>query len=318
MPTSANKREALLEYLASDQKGGYVPAAFFLHFGPEFQAGQAAIKRHEEFFRFTGMDFVKIQFELAFPKHEVTGSRDWMDVPYLPLSFYEPQLEVVKGLVQALGSEALVVLTLYSPFMIAGRIGGVTNLVEHLQEDPESVFKGLETVTDSLVDFVRECERIGIDGFYHSTQGGESHRFRDPEVFLKWVKPTDHRVMNEINEDRRFNILHVCDYHKDEFGGYDSLAPFLDYPGQVVNVSTDIGGKGMSPTEISKAFGRPYMGGLDRLGVLASGSEDQIRGSVRAVIQEAPAKFILAADCTVPADTPWENLRVAIDEAHGG
>src|SRR5579862_6767439 len=107
MPTPANKREALLDYLSSDSSGGYVPAGFFLHFGPEFQTGQAAIKKHEEFFRFTGMDFVKIQFELNFPRHEMDGPRDWLDVPHLPLSFYEPQLEVVRGLVKALGSEAL-------------------------------------------------------------------------------------------------------------------------------------------------------------------------------------------------------------------
>jgi hypothetical protein len=30
----------------------------------------------------------------------------------------------------------------------------------------------------------------------------------------------------------------------------------------------------------------------------------------------APDRFILAADCTVPGDTPWENLRAAIEEAH--
>jgi hypothetical protein len=25
---------------------------------------------------------------------------------------------------------------------------------------------------------------------------------------------------------------------------------------------------------------------------------------------------VLAADCTVPSDTPWENLRAAVDAAH--
>ncbi len=312
-----NKRESLLRYLASDPRGGYVPAAFFLHFGPSFQTGQAAIKKHEEFFRFTGMDFVKIQFELNFPRHEISEPRDWSGIPYLPLSFYEPQLEVVKGLVDALRSEALIVLTLYSPFMLAGRIGGTHNLIDHLQEDPESVFKGLEIVTDSLIDFVRACEKIGLDGFYHSTQGGESHRLADPELFLKWVKPTDHRVMNEINEDRPFNILHVCDYHKDEYGGYGDLKPFLDYPGQVVNVSTEIGGKTLSPAELSKAFGRPFMGGLDRKGPLATGTAEEARAAARAVLKDAPPKFILGADCTVPGDTPWENLKAAIAEAHG-
>jgi len=34
------------------------------------------------------------------------------------------------------------------------------------------------------------------------------------------------------------------------------------------------------------------------------------------VLAQAPERFVLAADCTVPGDTPWENLRTAIETAH--
>ena len=312
-----NKREALLRYLEVGQVGEYVPAAFFLHFGDDYRSGSAAIKRHQEFFTFTDMDFVKIQFELGFPRVEVSTSADFEQIPGLPLESYEPQLEVVKGLVEALKAEALVVLTLYSPFMIAGQMVGEQTVIDHLALSPEQVFKGLEIITDSLLAFVRECARIGIDGFYHSTQGGEAHRFKDPETFLKWVKPTDHRLMNEINEVCPFNILHICDYHQG-YGGYADLNPFLDYPGTVVNVSTEIGDKSVAPAELSRLFGRSYMGGMDRKGLLATGSEEEVRAEARRVLTHAPPKFILGADCTVPGDTPWGNLRAAIDEAHRG
>ena len=61
-----NKREAVLSLLSSDQQPPFVPAAFFLHFPPEFHAGQAAVSKHIEFFRYTGMDLVKIQYERTF------------------------------------------------------------------------------------------------------------------------------------------------------------------------------------------------------------------------------------------------------------
>lgn len=211
----------------------------------------------------------------------------------------------------------MVVLTLYSPFMIAGQMVGHPTLIEHLELDPEPVFKGLEAVTDSLVQFVRECKRIGLDGFYHSTQGGELHRFKDPEIFLKWVKPTDLRLMNEINLEFPFNILHICDYHR-EYGGYNDVSLFKEYPGTVVNVSTEIGDNSFSPADLSAKFGRPYMGGLNRLGVLSQGTEAEARACAKEVLAKAPPKFILGADCTVPANTPWENLRGAIEEAHQG
>jgi len=310
-----NKREALLRHLEADQVGDYTPAAFFLHFGNDFKAGKAAVKRHKEFFAATNMDFVKIQFELDFPQIEIKKETDFDHLPYLPLEFYKPQLEVVKGLVDALKSDALVVLTLYSPFMLAGNMVGRQTVIDHLEHAPDHVFKALETITDSLLEFVQECIRIGLDGFYHSTQGGEAHRFNDREIFQKWVKPTDHRVMNLINETSLFNILHICDYHE-EFGGYDDLSLFKDYPGTVVNVSTEVGGKSLTPTEISNQFGRPYMGGLKRLGILSTGTEEQARAAAREVLAEAPPRFILGADCTVPGSTPWANLRAAIDEAH--
>ena len=63
-------------------------------------------------------------------------------------------------------------------------------------------------------------------------------------------------------------------------------------------------------------FGRPYMGGMERKGVIASGGEAEIRKAVEDVLRAAPDKFILAADCTAPSDTNWDNLRAAIVAAH--
>jgi uroporphyrinogen decarboxylase len=99
-------------------------------------------------------------------------------------------------------------------------------------------------------------------------------------------------------------------------GGYNDLTPFLDYPGQVVNCSLQLGERQLKPREISKMFGRPFMGGLERKGVITSGSLDQIRQVTHEALAQAPERFILAADCTVPSETPWENLKAAIDVAH--
>ena len=59
------------------------------------------------------------------------------------------------------------------------------------------------------------------------------------------------------------------------------------------------------------------MGGMQRKGVIATGPVPAIQRAAEAVLAEAPPRFILAADCTVPAETPWANLRAAIDVAHG-
>lgn len=308
-----NKRDVMFSLLEGHTQLPYVPAAFFLHFPPGFQEGQAAIEKHLEFFHYTGMDFVKIQYERPFPPiPAIQQPEDWARMPLYGREFYEGQLKVVEGLVNATRQEAVVVVTLYSPYMCAGHTTSDARLTEHLQQAPEQVQRGLEIITESLHVFVRECIALGVDGFYHSTQGGEAHRFADGHIFEQYIKPYDLMLMEDINQRCEFNILHVCDYLRD----YDDFTPFLDYPGDIVNCPLTIGDRTLTPVEAAQLFGRPYMGGMERKGVLATGTPEQVRQAAEAVLREAPERFVLAADCTVPNDTAWDNLRMAVDTAH--
>jgi uroporphyrinogen decarboxylase len=306
-----NKRERLLA-LASGQPADQVPAAFFQHFDRAFHTGQAAVDKHLAFFRQTGMDFVKIQYEQATPLADhIRRPEDWANAPLYPDEFFDEPVAVAAGLAQAAKAEALVIMTVYSPFMWAKHATGEALLTAHLKENPEAVRKGLEIMTENVRRLVRGCKRAGVDGFYISTQGGEAGHFDGTGIFSDIIKPTDLAVWDEARECA-FNILHVCDYN----GPYDDLGPFLDYPGDVVNCSLKVGGRDLSPREAAAMFGRPFMGGMERLGVLATGPVTAIRQAAEDVLAQAPERFILGADCTVPSDTPWENLKAAIDTAH--
>ena len=308
-----NKREAVLSLLDRGDRQGLVPAAFFLHFDPSCHFGQAAVDRHLEYFRATGMDFVKVQYEGRFPPlAAIHRPADWTKMPLFGPGFFAPQLEVVKGIVEAVKREALVVVTLYSPFMCAGDAVGEERVLLHLREDPAPVLKGMELITESLMGFVEGCIALGVDGFYHSTQGGERQRLAERDLFDTFVRPFDLAVMREAERSCAFNILHVCDY----VGEYDDLSRFADYPGHVVSCPLTVGGRPLGLAEAARLFGRPVMGGLDRLGVIATGSDEQIRSAVEDVLRGAPDRFILGADCTVPVETPWANLRTAIEAAH--
>ncbi len=308
-----SKRDIMMSLLDDGTRQEYVPAAFFIHFDTAFHFGQPAVEKHLEFFRYTGMDFVKIQYERTYPPIPgIKRPEDWTKMPSYKLDFYAPQLEAVKGLVTAAGKEALVLITLYSPYMCAGHTAGSAVLNAHLQENPEPVGKGLEIITDSLMLFVKECIRLGVDGFYASTQGGEAGTFRDPGVFRKYVKPFDLVLMNEMKRSCRFNILHVCDYN----APYSDLEPFLDYPGHVVNCNPQLTTRRMTWKEIAAAFKRPCMGGMDRHGIITSGNEQEIATAVRRVLSESSERFVLGADCTLPNDIRWENIRTAIAAAH--
>lgn len=308
-----NKRERVLGVISGQDKSGYVPAAFFLHFPPDCHVGPAAVNKHLEFFNYTDMDFVKIQYERTFPpRPEITSPADWAKMPVYAKEFYEGQLGVVKGLVEAAKGEALVVLTLYSPFMCAGHTN--PKVVEHMAADPDKVKVGMQAITESLMIFVRECIALGLDGFYHSTQGGEAHRFADRSLFDQCVRPYDLALMDEINQRCEFNILHVCDYND----VYDDLTPFVNYPGDVVNASLHLTTGELTGAEVARLFGRPFMGGLERKGAILHGSKDDIRLAVEKALATAPERFILGADCTIPSEVNWDNLKYAISLAHAG
>jgi uroporphyrinogen decarboxylase len=137
---------------------------------------------------------------------------DWGKIKLAKLDFYEPLLQTVRQLVKAEKQNSLILMTLYSPFMCAGHCATAPVLLQHLEENPEAVKKGLEILTESQLLFVRACIKEGVDGFYTSTQGSEAKRFSDPALFSRYVKPLDLVSMKEIATACPFNILHVCDY----------------------------------------------------------------------------------------------------------
>ena len=171
---------------------------------------------------------------------------------------------------------------------------------------------GLDAITESLLLFVREWRRLGVDGFYASTQGGERDTFRDAGLFGKYVTPSDLALFREIDRTCAFNILHVCDYE----APYADLTPFLPYPGHVVSCNPRLTTAEVSLRELARRFGRPIMGGMDRKGAIGAASDEEIRRAAEDVLRAAPDRFILGAECTVPGTARIEGIRTAIATAH--
>ena len=309
-----SKRDLVMQVLAKSGRPNYVPAGFFLHFPAEKRTGDAAINAHLDYFRATGMDFVKIQFEQSYPKAvNVKQAADWAKIPVLKEEWFEPSLYIIKGLVKALKSEALILPTMYSPYQMAKQAVPKELLLKHVQEDPEAVSRGMENVTLSVMNYVRAATRAGADGFYTCSQGGETNAIADRTLFNRVVKNYDMLIQKEVAQLTPVNILHVCDYE----GDYAEFGPrFQDYPGQIVNVPLSAEGKSLSLSQAAELFNRPVMGGLDRHGVLSTGTPADVKKATELVLKDAPSQMILGANCTVRTDIPIQNLQAAIQTAH--
>jgi uroporphyrinogen decarboxylase len=312
MPGS--KREAILSLIHDDKPQEYYPASFFIHFGDGYKVGEPAVQKHLEYFRFTNMDFMKIQYEKTFPKIPgIQKPSDWASMPLHKKDFYEEPLAVIKGIVNEAKKEAPVIATFYSPFACAGHTTSDEMITRHLEEDPEKTKKGLEIITESLLIYVKACIKLGVDGFLQSTQGGEGGRFTDNSLFTDYVKPFDLAAGREMEAGCTSNILHICDH----LGNYDDYSAFVDYPGHIINSSLDLtNGRTTSSREMYQLFQRPFMGGMHKRGIMVSGTPEEISDEVKHVLAEAPVKFVLAASCTLPGDIDWANIKIAIDTAH--
>jgi uroporphyrinogen decarboxylase len=312
LPGSTNKREKVLAVLDQSKPNDYIPAAFFMHFKDKL--GQGAVDSHLQYFRATNMDFVKVQYEIVVPHlDDIKSPKDWAKIPVYKKDFFEPQLAVIEALARELKAEALILPTVYSPLSLAQQTVG-KDAIEHIKQDPDAVAKGLSAITESIVNYIDEAIKRGADGFYISTQGGNSKFFDNGALFEKAVVPYDKIVSQEASDKALLNILHICDYGE---AYYTQINQFASYPGSIINApNVLLDGTPISLKEVQNTFRRPTMGGLDRLGVLAKGSEDEAKAAADKILSEASPNFILGADCTVPSDVPWQKLRAVIDYAH--
>lgn len=308
-----NKRDALLEVVHGTGKQDYYPGAFFTHFPVENHFGPTAVSSHLDYFRATGMDMLKIQYELRFPFIEsLTKPSDWANVPLLGKDFYEPQLDVIKGIVKEGKKEALVIPTVYSPLSFAGHFTAYKHHVDHLNEDPDAVKKGLDKITESTLIFVRECAKLGVDGYFQATQGGEANRFVSDQIFSDYIKPCDLAIADEIAAHSECHILHI----HNGGDGYKDYSAFTDYPSDVINCGLHLHDSTVTPKELYSQFKKPFMGGFKRDEIIYGGSEEQIRSEAKRFLSDAPERFILGATCTIPSDVDRSKIRAAIDTAH--
>ena len=84
----------------------------------------------------------------------------------------------------------------------------------------------------------------------------------------------------------------------------------------MVNCSQKLGSDIIETEKFYEMFDRPFMGGIDKRGIITDGSLSQIENKVKEILANAPEKFMLGASCTLPGDIKWENIRTAIDTAH--
>ena len=202
-------------------------------------------------------------------------------------------------------SEAPKYVTGFSPFMVLrnsfsrcfrGR-DYRTMLLNYLEEDPDAFLKGLDIIGDTIMALhemlVKEC---GADGIYFSVNN-QSHFFPD-DLYLKYVVPSDKKVIAHANTLSDINLLHICGYA----GRANNLELYKDY--DIAGFNWAVHAEGVSLAEGKKLFGgKPVFGGFEQDTVIYTGTREEVEQFTYKILDEAgQTGIMIGCDCTVPYD----------------
>jgi uroporphyrinogen decarboxylase len=283
-----------------------VPAGFWFHFPKDKAHGAASVKAHLEYYRASGVDFLKVMNEHPYQGNvPIVSPADWRKLRPAPLSaaFYQEQLDEIKRIVDQVKGDCLVITTIFGPFS-SGNHASSNAVTAHLKADPVAVSQGLATIGESLGQFAVACVAAGAAGIYYSAQGGEEERFTEDE-FLHYIKPHDLTVLNAVKDRGEFHLLHICKDHI-------RLPLYADYPAHAVNWAATK--HNLNLKQGRDLFKRTIVGGFGDRGLIVDGPADAIRAQVRAIISDFGVRgLMIGADCTVPTDIDVSHIRAAVE-----
>lgn len=317
-----NKKDLVRKTLNGEVQG-IVPASFSIHFGSDYKYGNAAVKRHLDFFRQTDTDIMKIMNENLVPSNPgVVTADDLLRIgPFNRHSdFIMRQTDLVKAIVDKVGSDAYVICTIHG--ITASLVHTMRPQYQALEEirkvqlglfreKPSSFLDAEKRIAEALCMLAESVIEAGSDGIYFASLGGESDVYTAEEFDIAEA-PFDKEIMQVAKNMGASVILHMCK-KKLDIKRYVSYAPYADA------VNWGIYENDIPISEGERLFpGKTILGGLEnRSGIIVDGTLDDIKTEVHRLRREMKGKkFILGADCTMGSDLPVERIRTAVDAAH--
>lgn len=320
--TSRNRMEALVNNERMDQ----LPVALWKHFPVDDQSPERLAAATIHFQNTFSFDFIKVSPSSSFClkdwgardvwNGDPEGTRDYLESvikqpeDWEKLSDLDPekgwlgnQLECLKIIRDTLGQQAPIIQTIFSPLSQAKNLAGKANILDHLRKYPEALKKGLQTITNTTLEFIHACQKTGIDGVFFAVQHASTDILTESE-FLEFGKTFDSQLFPIIREFW-FNVAHI-------HGNNIMPEQVKDYPMQVFNWHDRDTVPDLKTGK--KVFNKVVCGGLGRIHPMELGSDDDIKSEIDDAVQQTNGEgFILGTGCVLKQTTPYGNIKAAVD-----
>jgi len=330
MPLSKEKysHRDRLEIILSGEKPDCYAASFWRHFYHKENNAKGTAGAMLDFQKEFDWDFMKINpradyhiedwgFEQkwsssefqkhAAVKYPVSKASDWGKIE--PLKTTAPvlaeHLQVVSLIRKGVGRDFPILMTVFTPLAIAGRMVENDNLlVEHLRNHPDKIHRALKAITDTFVKYVQELRNAGADGIFFATTQWASSNLVTWKEYEEFGVPYDLEVIKASEKDS-LNLFHVCSSNN-----YLSQLARIDYNCKMYNWDGD------DPTNspLDKAYellkGKTLVGGVDHRGWLLKSEPDEIPYQMQRIKKYLdPRRVIIGPGCSIAPEVPKENLR---------
>ncbi|MEI3613594.1 uroporphyrinogen decarboxylase family protein [Pseudogracilibacillus sp. SO30301A] len=199
---------------------------------------------------------------------------------------------ITEGVLERFKGNVPVLSTIFSPLTTAIKLCGEETLLRHINEEPDLLRKGLKTITETTILFLRKLSEKGIDGIFFASQLATFDRLTS-EQYDVFGKRYDEIVLQELTGNTWFNIVHI-------HGKEPMIEKLEAYPVQALNWHDRIAN--VTLKDARKLTDKILIGGIEENYDLENVNEHTLQSRLEDAVTQVGdlSKLILGPGCVMP------------------
>lgn len=204
---------------------------------------------------------------------------------------------------QRIGGRKLIEGWIEGPCAEAADLRGINTLMTDFFDDPAFVRDLFDFVLEMELRFAEAQIAAGIEIM---GVGDAAASLVGPQIYEEFVLPCEKKMVDTLHEMGAKVRLHICGNISRILSGVGSLGCDIVDVDWMVPLSQ--ARQEMGPQQVLN-------GNIDPVAVLRGGTPESIAAAIAQCHRQAGPRYVVAAGCEVPRDTPEENLLALRDYA---